>query len=45
MQCGAIFYAAVANYCWRFVGIGRCLIAVGYHIRTVRFVRTGPRSR
>jgi diacylglycerol O-acyltransferase/trehalose O-mycolyltransferase len=29
MQCGAIFYAAVANYCWRFVGIGRCLIAVG----------------
>jgi len=45
MQCGDLVYAAVANYCWHFVGIGGCLIAVGYHIRTAWFVRTGSRSR
>jgi hypothetical protein len=45
MQCSDLFRAAVANYCWHFVGIGRCLIAVGYHITTAGFVPTGPGSR
>ena len=45
MQCSDLCHAAVANYCWQFAGIGRCLIRRRRHISTAWLVRTGPRSR